>query len=122
MDNSNPLVNESLLSSWTPTYASFSARFSAVFIDSLILAAIGLVIAFAFVFIDRLIMENLPGNEFLGTILVKSAAQIISYAIYLFYMIYFIGKKGATPGKKLAGIKVVKIGKPGEGIGYSGIL
>jgi len=109
-----------------PKYASIRMRFSAFFLDGLI---IGL-IAFIFnlpIFISQFknITTKPDVNIELHTQQVGQTYQvptqpptpftnplylvlsIIPYLIGIIYYIYFIGKDGATPGKKHYGVKVV---------------
>ena len=81
-------------------YANFGARFSAVLLDGLILSPIILI---------TLILNNKDLHNYYYT-------TTASNLIMLFYYIYLPKKYGATPGKLLLNLKILKI--DGTSIGY----
>lgn len=73
----------------TNVYASFWQRFAASFLDGIILIVVNWLLA--------AVLKSITDQaSWLGT--------IIGWA----YSVYFIGSQGATPGKKVLNIKVVK--------------
>ena len=91
-------------------YAGFWIRWGAVFIDGLIMGALGLLmnaVVSAFV-------RPEPG-EF-GFVLMFIGTQTVSLLMGLSYETWFIGKYGATLGKMALGLKVVR--PDGESVTY----
>ncbi len=84
-------------------YASFGRRSVASFLDGLILGIIN-----AVVYIPVYILTVTEGELAASTSVAQSVVSVITLIIGLFYSLYFIGKKGQTPGKMALGIKVVK--------------
>lgn len=79
-------------------YASFGRRFIAAIIDAIIVFVVQFVLTMPF-------PETAPGIQpTTGAML----AQIIGTLFALIYYVYFIYKEGATPGKKLMKIRVVR--------------
>jgi uncharacterized RDD family membrane protein YckC len=56
-------------------------------------------------------MLNLNGNDFIGFILFG----VLLFVIF-FYFVYFVGKNGATPGKQIIGIQIIRTN--GEPVGF----
>lgn len=83
-------------------YASFGRRFVAVIVDGIILAIINTIISLPLGF-----MSFLPGQD-VSISIASVLIQIINFLISIAYPLYFIGKKGQTPGKMALGIKVIK--------------
>jgi len=86
------------------TYAGFWIRLAAYVIDSLILGLIGAVIMGPTLIVAGLMLRNRPPVMFS----VVGLASLLVMAIALFYQLYFVGKKGATPGKKLMGLRIIR--------------
>src|SRR3989344_7488843 len=84
-------------------YASFGRRSVASFLDGLILGIIN-----AVTYIPVYILTVTEGELAASTSLAQSVISVITILIGLFYSLYFIGKKGQTPGKMALGLKVVK--------------
>lgn len=107
-------------SSFQPRYAGFGIRFLAYWVDFIILFPIGLVVQqmvgnnpFAIFQAQSLVdVQKIQGsaNSLLGI--------IISIPVSIaFFLIFWANYDGATPGKKLLGIKIVK--ENGEKLTYS---
>lgn len=81
-------------------------RFLAQLIDGFILGAFSFLIMIPFALLSATIDGGSSGApaSFIGMI-----SQFIVLIGYTVYPIYFIGKKGATPGKSIMKIKVVKL-------------
>ena len=86
------------------TYAGFWIRFAAYIIDGLILGLISGVIMIPTVLVSGFMLRDKPPVMFA----VVGLAYVLVMAIGLFYQLYFVGKKGATPGKKLLGLKIIR--------------
>lgn len=85
-------------------YAGFWQRFAAIFIDQILLSAL---------FVPIFLILTFSG-AFIGTI-----TWAIIFAVFtVWYEVYFIGKYGATYGKKWIEIRVVDA--DGKVIGYKG--
>lgn len=84
-------------SSSSHNYAGFGKRFVAVFIDGIIIGIVNAVVALPFTAASN--GEQTP---------MMTLAQLINVLIGVGYGMYFIGKKGQTPGKMAMKIKVVK--------------
>ena len=87
------------------TYAGFWIRFAAVMIDGIILWIVQMLLVLS---LTPLLVA--PGS---GAALVF---PILQYGINIAYVVLFMGKFGATPGKMAVGIKVVV--SDGRPIGY----
>ncbi len=83
-------------------YAGFWIRFGAKFIDGIIMWVLGLAISFA------------AGHGGMKTYVFST---IVSWVFCIAYVVYFLGKFGATPGKMACGLKVVR--SDGEKITYA---
>ncbi len=103
----------------THSHASFGLRFLAYWVDFLILFILGFV------------LQAMIGNNPLALFTVKSVSElealqssstqmlgtILGLVLYLaYYLIFLVNYDGATPGKKLLGIKVIK--ENGEKLTY----
>ncbi len=86
-------------------YAGFFRRLVAVIVDALILLIPLALISFVLIFAGVMRGPTTEGGvDATFTLIFNAIMPIISYA----YFIFFIGKKGQTPGKKILGIKVIK--------------
>lgn len=84
-------------------YAGVGRRFAAVFVD-------GLIVWFAFFVLGMAVFLTL-GRGSLGQGLTNLGAitgPVLSLLLTAAYMIVFIGRFGATPGKMILGVKVVR--------------
>ena len=98
-------------------YGGFWIRFGASLIDGILLTIIMSIISF-FV-IGRTFIGLQPEDiQAIGSKLLLF--YVIMLAIYLFYYTYFVGKKGATPGKSVLGLKIVR--PDGSDVGYGTAL
>ena len=86
------------------TYAGFWIRFAAYIIDGFILGLIGGIIMGPTLIVAGLMLRNRPPVMFA----VVGLASLLVMAIALFYQLYFVGKRGATPGKKLLGLRIIR--------------
>ena len=81
-------------------YAPFSSRFIANLIDGLIL---GLVTGVLYI---PVVLTTTGTGE--PNAMINLAVNLIVWIVNIVYYIYFIGKSGQTPGKRILKIKVVK--------------
>jgi uncharacterized RDD family membrane protein YckC len=87
-------------------YAGFGIRVGARLVDTIILVILNLVIGL----LVRLVLPmptSGANGDFSGVLIPQIILLIIQVAVNAGYMIYFIGNKGATPGKMACGLKVV---------------
>lgn len=84
-------------------YAGFGPRFLAAIIDSLLLTALMIPFIIAIV-IFMLRMQN--GEPSPLSMIVIAGSYLIISLVGLLYQLIFIGKKGATPGKKFMKLRV----------------
>lgn len=86
-------------------YAGFFRRLIAVFVDALILLIPLALISFVLIFAGVMRGPTTEGGvDATFSLIFNAVMPIISFT----YFIFFIGKKGQTPGKKILGIKVIK--------------
>lgn len=95
--------------STTVVYADFGTRLAAALIDGIIIIGINFVVSFFIGFVIGFVdgMNHVP---FVMTTSLKQLVNTVSYAVGIFYYVYFIGSRGQTFGKQITKIKVVKIG------------
>lgn len=86
-------------------YAGFWIRFVAKFVDWIIMMIISVLINFAFGTFTPMAMNN-PEN-ITATMLPSILAMLLQWSIMFFYVIWFVGKHAATPGKMICGLKIV---------------
>jgi uncharacterized RDD family membrane protein YckC len=90
----------------TMVYASIVKRFVALILDSILVGAVSVPIMFggmALLFAQ----PNEPISEEAGAL--ATFAMIGAIGLWaIFYMTWFVGRFGATPGKMLLGIKIVR--------------
>lgn len=86
-------------------YAGFWIRFAALFLDGIILAPIT-------VGVTMYLLPALMGNDMGTQVLFQLGFTLLGIG----YKAFFNGKYGATPGKMVAGIRVVR--PDGSGLGY----
>lgn len=85
-------------------YAGFGNRFLALLVDWLILTIISLVIFIPAFF---LLIGNLERLETFGIVL-QLGLNLVSIGLIVVYQTIFIGRWGATPGKMICKLKVVR--------------
>ena len=86
-------------------YAGFGPRFVAVIIDSLLLTALMIPFLIAiFVFMSKMSMSGETPSPL--AMIVIAGSYLVITLIGLLYQLIFIGKKGATPGKKFMKLRV----------------
>lgn len=83
------------------TYSTYGSRLSAAIVDGIIVGGLSLVITF----IDNFSNEVYP---------LTGGLQI---AFLLFYYVYLVQASGATPGKRISGLKIVKL--DGTDVGWT---
>lgn len=86
-------------SQWGPL-ADFGQRVVATLIDGVVIVA-----AYFVIFIVGSILGRISGV--LGGLV--TALLYLVVAAYSFYILYMTGQRGASPGKRLTGLKVVKL-------------
>ncbi|MCX6102429.1 MAG: RDD family protein [Proteobacteria bacterium] len=86
----------------------FLRRFGAAIIDGTIYTVIEFLIRFPF----TLVLKMVKANSFYNTIQNRAALQVliflVPFAVCYFYFGYFYHNKGASPGKMLFGLKVIR--------------
>ncbi len=90
------------------SYASVGRRWAAIIVDAIIM-----IVAIFAVMIPVVAVVGLSsGSEYTetGGLLLSVISQLLFLVVVVAYSVFFIGKKGQTPGKMLLKIKVVKIG------------
>jgi uncharacterized RDD family membrane protein YckC len=89
----------------TLVYAGFGPRLVAVIIDSLLLTALMIPFLIAiFVFLSKSSMSGEAPSPL--AMIVIAGCYLVITVIGLLYQLIFIGKKGATPGKKFMKLRV----------------
>ena len=91
-------------------YAGFWIRFAATFMDGIVMMP---VILLSYFFVLPKLVLAAQGTESLGTQLLVQLGYFLFQAAY---KIFFTGRYGATPGKMIAGLKIVR--EDGTPIGY----
>lgn len=97
-------------------YAGFWRRFGAKFIDGLILWVIGIVPqgVLSLILLGSFTVftpdtSNVEPEALVGRmILFQVTTQLLAFAIGIAYVLYFIRKQDATPGKRMLGLKLVR--------------
>ncbi len=90
-------------------YAGFGIRFAAKLLDGILLGMI--------VFVPMVVVTMFLGGNNPGMLLgVQVLFQVLFYAAWGSFTIFFIGRFGATPGKMACGLRVVS--GDGSPIGY----
>ncbi len=89
-------------------YGGFWIRFAARFLDGLILQPVSLLI-------NMLMLGSVFGNPNAGAG-TQAGAILLGTLIGFGYSIFFLGRFGATPGKMVAGLRVVR--EDGSPLGY----
>jgi len=105
--------------------AGFTRRFFALCVDCLILTVGGDVIAFPLTKKYDLGMAEIADGLMKGQVdlLQQVVVFLLVYSLVLtllwgFYFVYFTGSTGQTPGKKLMGIKVIRLNGSGREMDY----
>ncbi len=83
--------------------ASVPRRFAAIFIDGIIL----FVVAFILMFVIAIPFSLLGDGEIIQAMM-ELLARIVQFVLGAVYYTYFFSKYGATPGKMVMGIRVVR--------------
>jgi len=87
-------------------YAGFGTRFAAYFVDGIITGIIGAILGGVLGAIYGA-AGGLSGRMGAGFIVLQLLSAGVGLGVRAAYFIYFIGKDGQTPGKKLCKIRVV---------------
>jgi len=105
--------------------AGFVRRFFALCVDCLILTAAGDVITLPLTKKYDLDMAELTDGLMAGEVelLQQAAIFLLVYSLvvtllWTFYFVYFTGSAGQTPGKKLLGIKVIRLNENNPEMDY----
>jgi uncharacterized RDD family membrane protein YckC len=85
-------------------YAGFGVRLVAVIIDSLLLSA--LTIPFIIVVVVFMLRMQSGGEPSPIAMIAMAGSYLMMTVVMLLYNLIFIGKKGATPGKKFMKLRV----------------
>jgi uncharacterized RDD family membrane protein YckC len=84
-------------------YAGFWIRFGAKFIDGLIVGVPILILAFFFM---PNMLKVTPGQQ--PNLGATCLFELLAWGISIAYSVYFVGKHGATPGKMVLHLKIVR--------------
>ena len=98
-------------------FAGWWTRFAAYFLDGIITGIIGAIFGGVLGAAIGAAGGMSGNNRLAGVIIIQIAAAGIGFAVRAAYFIYFIGKDGQTPGKKLCKIRVVNA--DGSPVGYA---
>ena len=105
-------LREGVAPSGTQVYAGFWVRFGAYLIDTIILAIVGSALQLAFTGSMINIPEVKPGTQASDVLAPMLAAMglvtVVNMAIAACYEGLFVARTGATPGKMIAGLKVIR--------------
>jgi len=88
-------------------FASFWTRFAAYFVDGIIVSVISMIFGGIFGAVMGMSGMLSGDNKGVGLLLINLGSVGIGLCLRAAYFIYFIGKSGQTPGKKLCKIRVV---------------
>jgi uncharacterized RDD family membrane protein YckC len=88
-------------------YASFWTRFAAYFVDGIITGILSAIIGGVLGLAIGAAGGMSGDNKATGIIIIQVVSLGVGFCIRAAYFIYFIGKSGQTPGKKLCKIRVV---------------
>jgi uncharacterized RDD family membrane protein YckC len=94
-------------------FASFWIRLVALFVDIILAIILGMVVGFVSGFVGAMAGA---AHDAGALAIVQLVATLAFWGLTAFYFIYFTGKSGQTPGKKLCGIRVVNA--DGSAVGY----
>lgn len=86
-------------------YAGFWIRFGARLVDGLLLAVVNMIFYSPMIFMSMKQEQGQPPSG--GFIAVTCVSYLLAFGFGIAYEVYFLGKSGATPGKKACNIKVV---------------
>lgn len=99
-----------------PNYAGFGSRFVARMIDGMILAVVNTAIQFSFTFFiafGATAERGSPDKQALKVLGGFGLVLLLQLAAQLAYEVWFVSKKGATPGKMVLSLKITDAdGKP----------
>jgi uncharacterized RDD family membrane protein YckC len=99
-----PLVHPPPVGATPGPYAGFWIRVLACLVDSLILLLVmGVIVAPAIAV--SLIAKDSPGFVVVAVSLIST---LLALAVNLLYVLYFWARKGATPGKSVLGLKILR--------------
>ncbi len=88
-------------------FASFWTRFAAYFVDGIITGIIGAIFGGVLGAVIGASGAISGEHRTTGIILIQIVSMGVGFGVRAAYFIYFIGKSGQTPGKKLCKIRVV---------------
>jgi uncharacterized RDD family membrane protein YckC len=99
-----PPIPPAMVSTGALNYAGFGPRFVAAIIDSLLLTALMI----PFIIAIGIFMYKMQSGGELSplAVIVMGGSYVLMTLIGLLYQLIFIGKKGATPGKKFMKLRV----------------
>jgi len=101
-------------------YGGFWIRFAAIFIDGIILGVVGAIIniPFQLIFVGMSVNAADPTAILTRTLGLFSVLIVINMAIAVAYESWFVVNKGATPGKMVLSLEVIRAdgARPGWGL------
>ena len=86
-------------------YGGFWIRFAAKFVDGLIMGLLSVVMGFVFGFAFSAV--PMGSDEFTATLVPGIINSLLQWIVGICYVVFFVGKYAATPGKMLCGLKIV---------------
>ncbi len=89
-------------------YGGFWIRGVALFIDAIILSVVNLIITIPLRLTATFGMMNDPTTALTAGLGMIGLSILISMALNMAYSVYFISSRGATPGKQVVGLKVIR--------------
>jgi uncharacterized RDD family membrane protein YckC len=105
----------------TLRYGGFWIRFVAVIIDSVIIGVAGLVLTMPLRMLGVFRMMNDPTALFSAGLGLLGVSVLINFVITLAYNAYFVASRGATLGKQVLGLKIIRSDgagiSPGRAVG-----
>jgi uncharacterized RDD family membrane protein YckC len=89
-------------------YAGFWIRFVACIIDSIILSIVGFIITMPLRFTAGYRMLSDPATLFSTGLGLLGIIALLDLALFVAYNAYFVGTRGATLGKQVLGLKIIR--------------
>lgn len=95
-------------------YGGFWIRFAALFVDGVVVNALGMILG---VLMGVSVSEQMASDPSVSFSTVQWVHLILQVSLAIFYYTWFVGKYGGTPGKLILGLRIVD--EHGGPIGYS---
>jgi len=95
-------------------YGGFWIRFAALFVDGVVVNALGMILG---VLMGVSVTEQMASDPSVSFSTVQWIHLILQVSLAIFYYTWFVGKYGGTPGKLILGLRIVD--EHGGPVGYS---